>query len=467
MTTKKAPSSVAAKKPAAPAVSPVPAAPAGLHIIAMQIENIKNVSFMRLRPKGNVVTISGAEGAGKSTTIDSIFYALCGESTIPTQPIQKGKNSARIQVDIGDYKVTRTFIRQDGRADGKTYISELKVESKDAVMKSPQSVLNETIGKISFDPLAFIRMKPAQQFETLRSMVVFDVDLAAIDKEKQEAYDKRRDVGRDLDQADARVAGMPAAEVDLPAAAIDTAALTEKLQNAAQENGKAEEARIQKQRHFDNVKALRNQAIDHEENIAKLKCRIEELEKSSHTARAAAAEIEKKAQALTVPAMIDTAAVADELRQAQTTNEKIRQREARKAAEDQAAVYREQWNGLDATVKAKERERAEALARAKMPLPGLEVGVGEVLYEGLPFDQASHSAQIRVSVALGMASNPKLRTMCIQDGTVLQQKSMDLIEEMCGGQNYQLIIERVVGDGRATVVMTDGEASGEDVEVVK
>lgn len=467
MATKKAPAKVEAKKPATPAASPAPTEtkPEGLHIIAMQVENVKKVSFARIRPKGNMIVIGGPNGSGKSSVLDSIDWTLCGLSNVPSQPIKAGQNSGKIQVDLGEFKITRTFRRGQNLQTGKSYISELKVEGKGIDFKTPQTVLDKLMQRISFDPLEFIRMKADKQFETLRSMV--DVDLDAIEKAKKEAYDKRREVGRELDSADARLAAQPAPDPNLPAAPIDTAALTTKLQTAAEHNATVTAAQMRITKHQETANQTRIDAQKKRDEVEAMKQELVLLETMARQLDLAADDEVRYASEVVVPTPIDTAAVAAELQAAQVTNEAIRRREARVAIENEAATIREQWNALDATVKAKEQERADALAAAKLPLPGLKIGDGEVLYNKLPFEQASNAEQIRVSAALAIASSPKLRVMCIRDGSLLDDKSMEMLAEMCSTQNYQLWIERVDGSGPAAVVMADGEASGDDVEAVK
>jgi hypothetical protein len=97
-----------------------------------------------------------------------------------------------------------------------------------------------------------------------------------------------------------------------------------------------------------------------------------------------------------------------------------------------------------------------------MPIEKLSFGEGEVLYDDLPFEQASNAVQIRVSVALAMESNPTIRVLRIKDGSLLDKKSMTIIEDLAAAHDYQVWIERVETTGTVGVVMVDGEATGEE-----
>src|SRR3990167_8327172 len=95
--------------------------------------------------------------------------------------------------------------------------------------------------------------------------------------------------------------------------------------------------------------------------------------------------------------------------------------------------------------------------RAAMPVPGLGFGEGSVTFDGVPFDQAETSAQIRVGVAIAMAANPKLRVIRIKEGSFLDQDNLALIAEMARAHDYKVWLERVDTSGKVGVVIDDGQ----------
>ena len=472
MSTKKAPEKAAsAKKPVQPAAAAAQAQPAEpkphhLRVLALQTENVKRISLVRVRPKKNMVIVSGENGSGKTSLLDSLAYAIMGERGMPSQPIRKGQQSARIQVDLGDLKVTRTFTRINGGKE--PYMTTLSIEGKNREKyPSPQSILDKLKGVISFDPLAFTNMDDRKQLETLRKLVKFDVDLDAIEAAKKQAYDARRDAGREIDGAKARLQkALPPIE-NLPEKLIDTGEITHKLEGAANANN----VRLSLLQKKTGLESLADQGSktgaflrDEAEGLRK---RIAELEKGAAAADSASAQNSQLAAAVVIPAEVDTAALAHELREAQTTNNNIRIRDQYRAIEREIAGKEAEWTALDAEVKAKEKEREDALARAKMPIDKLSIGEDEILYDGLPLRQSSNGEQIRVAVAMAMASSPELRVLRIMDGALLDDKTMAMIEQMANEHDFQVWVERVDTTGKVGIVMVDGEASGEEVEAVK
>jgi len=441
-----------------------------MHIIEMRIENIKRVRLAHIKPKNNLVVVAGKNGQGKSSVLDAVSWALTGTSTVPRYPIRKGQRTGSVKVDIGDFIVTRQFthVEYEKISEGRTYMSKLVVTGKRGeAFPSPQVLLDKLLGKISFDPMAFMRKDEEEQVEELRGLVTFDVDIDAMEKQQEADYNARREAGRVAESLKNRVAALPVPAPDLPTKEIDVAALTLKLQNAAKHNSAiAEEKRA--------IFQIEEETNQREARMKNAERRISELEAEISSLRAALvrdaeANLEAAKNILTRTAAldkeIDTAIVGAELTKGNETNAAI-QRAAnyRQLVKDREAADKA-WEEIDARMKKREAEREAAIARAKMPIEKLSIANGEVVYDGFPLNQASNAAQIRVSMAIGMATNPKLRVLRISDGSLLDDDSLQLVADEAKAKDFQVWIERVETDGKVSVVMEDGTATGEDVEV--
>lgn len=86
-----------------------------MKIISLQAENVKRLTAVTITPDGNLVQITGKNGQGKTSVLDAIWWALEGAANIQAEPIRKGAEEARIRLDLGEYVVTRTFTRKDGK----------------------------------------------------------------------------------------------------------------------------------------------------------------------------------------------------------------------------------------------------------------------------------------------------------------------------------------------------------------
>jgi hypothetical protein len=106
---------------------------------------------------------------------------------------------------------------------------------------------------------------------------------------------------------------------------------------------------------------------------------------------------------------------------------------------------------------ARKEAKDQAIASAKMPVDGLSFGEDGVLLNGVPFEQASDAEQLRASVAIAAAMNPKLRVIRIRDGSLLDDDAMQALAAMAAERDLQIWIERV-GEHVNTfgVVIRDG-----------
>lgn len=174
--------------------------PTPMRIVKLEASNVKRLVAVEITPDGNVIVIGGRNGAGKSSVLDSIAYALGGKDLVCERPLRAGADRGHVEVDLGDLVVRRTFTPSGGGS--------LTVSNKEgAVYKSPQAMLDKLVGRLSFDPLDFERMEAKRQLETLRALV--GIDFSGIDAARAELYDERTAVNRTTKQLEARLATLP------------------------------------------------------------------------------------------------------------------------------------------------------------------------------------------------------------------------------------------------------------------
>jgi AAA domain-containing protein len=152
-----------------------------MKIIQFTAENVKRLKCVDITPKTNVVQVTGKNGNGKSSILDSIFWALGGEKNIQDVPIRRGADSARIRLDLGDMVVERKF----GKGEGLTVRNKTgaKAGTDDRLLPkygSPQEILDALLGRLSFDPLAFSKKKPREQYDDLKSIAKIAVDIEGL-----------------------------------------------------------------------------------------------------------------------------------------------------------------------------------------------------------------------------------------------------------------------------------------------
>lgn len=432
-----------------------------LRILRLEAENIKKLVVVEITPKGELVQISGKNGQGKTSVLDCILWAMGGERPIQWKPIREGEEKAKIVLDLGDddglkLQVTRRFTAQD---DG-TFTTSLKLTNEDGYqIKGEQGLLNAITGALSFDPAAFMRAKPPEQVAILRQMIP-DADFDGIAKRRQTAFDERTDFNRDAKRLRAQAESI-VVEEGLPAEPIDVADYMGQLQNAARVAGELAREASDRQNRRDHIQreAHRLESINRE---------IEELEKRLADAR------ERKE---TLAAWIDTADAemdaltplaeppnTDEIRakldEAQATNAKIAKATERAGLLAEAEKAEAESAKRTAAIEEADREVIDLIESADLPVRGLSLSADRVMLRGVPFEQASDAEQLRASMAIGMASNPKLRVMRIRNGNDFDEDALKVIAEVAHADGFQIWMERVVADGPEAIIMENGQVKG-------
>lgn len=440
-----------------------------MRIVRLTAENIKRLSVVDITPgSSGVVTISGENGAGKSSLLDCIPWALAGTDGIQPVPIHAGETKARIRLDLGEVVVERKFTAKG------TTVSVMSAEG--AKFPSPQTMLDGFLGTFAFDPEEFSRMKPREQFDALAGLVKLGIDLDAIDKANREDFALRTVVNRDAKTARAQAEGIAVPEV-AESAPVDEAALVTELQAANDANAEIQRATAAAQAavkvHGDKLAALSVEAANVEIAISAARKRMAEAETEIKAGMARVAVLDAQARALKeerppCPAdtpLRDVAEIRRRIDAARETNTFLADRaklaERRAEIEKRAAELEEKSAALTKAMETRTAERMAAIASASMPVPDIGFGDGIVLYKGVPFEQASDAEKIRVGMAVAMAANPKLRVIRIRAGSLLDAKSKAEVARMATERDYQVWVEQVAVPGAPMgFVIEDGRLAG-------
>lgn len=433
-----------------------------MKIINLQAENLKRLVAVNITPDGNIVEITGKNGAGKTSILDAIYWGLTGKDGIQSTPIRKGEDHAIIKLDLGDLKVTRKFKASD---DG-GYTTSIAVESAEgAKFPSPQSMLDALVGSLSFDPLGFVRMKPADQLETLKQFVT-GVDFAAIEKANKADFEERTILNRRAKEARAQADAVPLPGPKL--VPIDESELVAQLESAGQKATEIERRKAGRQQAAEKIAAHENEAGNLHERINAINAQIAYLgkeaaafaEKATEELRQAQELKEKLSAAEPLPEPPDTSAIRARIEAARKHNaavaEQASAQERLRVAKEAATTAEAAANALTKKMEDRKAAVAKAIADAAMPVPGVAFDDGAVLLDGLPFDQASDAQQLRASIAIASAMNPKLRVIRVRDGSLLDKDSMTLLAEFAQANDMQVWIETVQSGRPGAIVIEDG-----------
>lgn len=403
-----------------------------LRIHNLQAENYKRLVAVDISPSGDIVTIAGKNAQGKSSVLDSIYAALAGGDGKVDKPIREGQDAATVRLDLGDLVVIRKWRKNDGGT--------LTVEAKDgARYSSPQTVLDDLVGRFAFDPLAFIHQKPKDQVATLLTTVDLPFDPDELERQRRGAYDARTEAGREVKRLEGQLSGYPETDPALPEQETAASTIIEQIEQARQQNTLAEQQGFR-------LRARANLVDEAEATLARARDAL---------ASARSALDEAKAEIPFAP--VEIAPLTAKLSTIEDENARIRKQAERARVDVELSEARATHEKHASRIATIEKQKADALAGVNFPIDGLSFDDDGVTLNGIPLSQASSAEQLRVSVALAMAANPSLRVLRILDGSLLDSDSMKIIADLAAERDYQVWVEVVDESGKIGVVIEDGQ----------
>lgn len=418
-----------------------------IKINKLEIENVKRVKAIQLKPTATGLTIIGGNNnQGKTSILDSIAWALGGNRYKPSNVQREGSIIPPI------LKVTMSnglVVERKGKN------SDLKVIDPNGE-KAGQQLLDSFVEELALNLPKFMNQSSKEKANTLLQIIGVGDKLAELELKEKEVYNKRHAIGQIADQKN-KFAKEQEYYTDAPLEIISASELIKKQQEILARNGEN-----QKQR--DNLKSLVIQQESDQEAFKNIEGKIRELEAKK---KEIMSRLNDRADIIlnakkTVEELNDesTAELEASIENIEKINEKVRANLNKEKAEEDAKEYKEQYDTLTSNLIDIRKQKTELLTNANLPLPGLMVDDGELLYNGFKWDSMSGSDQLKVSTAIVRKLNPSC-------GFVLMDKleQMDLVTLKDFGQwlekeGLQVIATRVSKGDECSIIIEDGYVLG-------
>lgn len=157
-----------------------------------------------------------------------------------------------------------------------------------------------------------------------------------------------------------------------------------------------------------------------------------------------------------------TAELEENISNIEEINRKVRANLDKDKAEEDAKAYRTQYNKLTARIGEIREEKMSLLKEADLPLPGLAVEEGELIYNGQKWDNMSGSEQLKVSTAIVRKLNPECGFVLLDK---LEQMDLDTLSEFgrwLEQEGLQAIATRVSTGEECSLIIEDGYVAGQN-----
>lgn len=417
----------------------------GYNIISLEVIDFKKIEAANVVFGEGLTKITGKNGAGKSSLIDAIFYALKPEGV--DMPIHDSANRCVIRLNIGNDN--RGFIIERTVTDSGKY---LKVtDERNKSISSPQTFLNSLFSSM-IDPEAFLRMKPKEQCEALR--IACNCDTRALDDKYKEVYDERTVVNRRLDQAEKALIeiGDERPLVELKSVAELTNKLKEENAVVNQYDKLVESATaIKSHREANQLKIDETKA-----EIERLQAALDSLVKTdgehlfqlSKMREECAVLIPRWKQAKEQIALIEVdVSTIDEHNKLANESAMInaRRKELAETRNKEHTLSHQLNERLDA-IKA---EKKELLELADYPVDGMIVEGDSVYVNDVPLNDVNTAERIKIATFVAIAQNPQLKMIIIRNGSMLDDDSLKIIQDIADSKGYQIVMEKVSAESES------------------
>lgn len=405
-------------------------------INTLEFENVKRIRAVALEPAASGLTvIGGNNNQGKTSILDTIAWALGGDRYKPSNPNRDGSTiPPQIKITLSNGLI----VERSGKN------STLKVTDPNG-KRSGQQLLNSFVEELALNLPKFLEQPNREKANTLLQIIGVGDQLHALEQKENEIYNRRRAVGQVADQKKKFAQELPF-YADAPKKPVSAYELIQRQQAILAVNGENQRKRqmvSQLEYRADNLEQRLEQA---REEVKKLETEYSALVEDLCTARTSAADLQDQS----------TAQIEQDLENIEAINIKVRANLDRERAEQDAQLYREQYDGLTADLETTRQAKVDLLNGAILPLEGLSVEAGELTYHGKKWDGMSGSDQLKVATAIVRALNPRCGFVLLDK---LEQMDLNTLQEFGAwlqSQNLQAIATRVSTGSECTIIISDG-----------
>jgi len=403
----------------------------------VEIENTKRVKAVRVEPSANGLTvIGGNNNQGKTTVLDSIAWVLGGEKYKPSQAQRDG---SVLPPNLHIVMSNGLIVERKGKN------SDLKVIDPSG-QKGGQQLLNDFVEQLALDLPKFMQSNNRDKANILLQIVGVGDKLYEIEKSEKEVYNRRLAIGQIADQK-TKFAKEATYYPDAPKEPISASELIRQQQDILAQNG-------ENQRKRQSLAVFQNKANDLSIKIADLNNELTAVLKDLSIAQKSAIDLHDQS----------TDELESNITNIEAINRKVRTNLDKDKAEQDALEYSSQYATLTKEIDDLRKNKIDLLKGADLPLSGLSVEDGELIYNGKKWDCMSSSDQLKVSTAIVRKLNPNCGFVLLDKLEQMDLTSLKEFGEWLEQEDLQAIATRVSTGEECSIIIEDGYVVGADIQ---
>lgn len=407
-----------------------------IKINKLEIENVKRIKAVKIEPTASGLTIVGGNNnQGKTSVLDSIAWALGGEKYRPSQPQREGSTippTLHIVLNNG------LVVERKGKN------SSLKVTDPSG-NKGGQQLLNELVEQLALDLPKFMESSGKEKAQTLLKIIGVGDQLAVLDQQEKEMYNKRLAIGQIADQKEKFAKEQPYYP-DAPKELVSPSELIRQQQEILAKNGENQRKRDQVKKYEDSIYFLRQSVDGMKEQLAEEERKLKEAEENLRIAQTDATELQDES----------TVELEESIANIEEINRKVRANLDKDKAEEDAREYKNEYAELTKEIENTRNAKTDLLKTAELPLPELSVRDGELTYKGQQWDNMSGSDRLKVSTAIVRKLNPKCGFVLLDKLEQMDLQTLNEFGQWLEQEGLQAIATRVSTGGECSIIIEDG-----------
>ncbi|MDQ8820618.1 AAA family ATPase [Streptococcus ruminantium] len=402
----------------------------------LEIENVKRIKAVKIEPSATGLTIVGGNNnQGKTSVLDAIAWALGGNKYKPSQAQREG---SQVPPTLKIVMSNDLIVERKGKN------ASLKVIDPNG-QKGGQQLLDSFVEELAINLPKFMDSTPKEKAETLLQIIGVGNQLAELELKEKELYNNRHAIGVIADQKE-KFAKEQEYYPDAPKELVSIAELIQQQQAILAKNG--ENARKRQ-----NVATIKMQYENAESAVDRLKQELAKAIDERDKFKQDLAIAEKDAMELHDES---TTEIEANIQQIDDINRKVRANLDKDKAEEDAKAIREQYNALTTEIEDVRKQKRDLLTNADLPLEGLSVDDGELLYLGQRWDNMSGSQQLQVATAIVRKLKPECGFVLIDKLEQMDQVTLKEFGEWLKREGLQAIATRVSTGDECSIIIEDG-----------
>lgn len=402
----------------------------------LEIENVKRVKAVTIEPTSNGLTILGGNNnQGKTSVLDAIAWALGGNKYKPSKPARDGSmNPPTLRVELSNGLI----VERKGKN------SDLKVTDPSG-QKAGQQLLDSFVEELALNLPKFIESSAKDKANTLLQIIGVGEKLWELDRKEEQLYNERRTIGQIADQKKKYAAEQPQYP-EAPNELVSIADLIHEQQEILARNGENAKKRQNRENIVNSLHLSEARLKQLKEQLAQEEATHESLMSDYIAANKSIEDLVDES----------TDEIESSIANIEEINRKVRANLDKEKAEEDAKQYSSQYDNLSKQIQDVRDERTSLLDSADLPLPGLSVEDGELVFEGQKWDNMSGSQQLRVATAIVRKLKPECGFVLLDKLEQMDIPTLNEFGKWLESEGLQAIATRVSSGEECQIIIEDG-----------